>query len=271
MPLPLTPDEIKKYYYWREFLLRSKKYKILCEIVRSKRPHNPLPVEIEHSWCPLNEKHHSLYYDWIDRAFSWDELRSPFSRAQNLTNLDVLECIYPLFQDAFCEPFVKVEHKIKLFHEQYDPNIVVQCVNRIIGDRNFESIKKFLMITEFNPHDRIKPYYHEYLHSIITNEQGLFMLTPTLWPYFTIGNKKFSQWEAYIAVLDALDTTSGNTPEAFRELYPKMENDEGAASNSPRWPTFQKQAQKAMILLRNAEMGTFPGKHTETTKGNKNN
>ncbi|WP_320171195.1 hypothetical protein [Maridesulfovibrio sp.] len=115
MRLELSEDEIKKFRFYREFLKLSKNYKSLCSLINEKKKKYPFEDELIHSWCICDNYLRFPFEDWVQKAFSDEELLLKFNRDVNVKT--VLSGVFPLFQDVFNDGFEDVLHRVRLFYE----------------------------------------------------------------------------------------------------------------------------------------------------------
>ena len=113
--LELSEDEIEKFRFYREFLKLSKNYKALCSIINEKKKKYPFEDELIHSWCICDNYLRFPFEDWVQKAFSAEELLLEFNHCVNIKT--VLSGVFPLFQDVFNEDFEDVLHRVRLFYE----------------------------------------------------------------------------------------------------------------------------------------------------------
>ena len=249
--LSLTDATLKKYRYWKEFLHRSKKYQSLCSYVSRKIESRPLPKEILHEWCPLNEQLADQYYNWLGDNVLTESLI--YSRSLNLEYMDVLLSVYPLFQDTN-DSFSNVKNRLNIFFDTYDPYETITCVKRHIKNQIYRGGIILTTTNDDIPKYAKKPY-GEYLNDIIIKNGAFVMLIPPLRPYFTRGNNYFADWDRYLDILDAMRLNNNDRDKAFKHLF---SNEYKPKSESSHWDSFRKQLIKSEELIHSAELGFFP-------------
>jgi hypothetical protein len=282
MPRDLEPDELNKYYYWRQFLLRSKRYKELCAFISEKRQRHPFD-ELVASWCPV-VGHDDLmrpYLDWITDHISAEELKKPFD--DELTYGDILESYYPLFQDVFNEPFSRVEHRLKLFYELDNANAIgnaksnmtslLTCsfscnkthdspirhtkdiyfdfkdyIHGIFGQQIVD-VDHIITINTHYPKALIEKQFKEYLRKLLEKASPP---CPWVQPYYTQGRRGLTAWEDCIEAYDISIVMPDLTPSEIVDVI-----------KTPKTPglnktNFTNRLDNFEMYLIRAERGSFP-------------
>lgn len=295
MPYKLKPSELKKYQYWREFLLRSNRYRKLCEFINTRKKTAPFDDELIYSWCPINDHLRKPYLDWLYRNINKDERNTKFD--PTTTYDDILMGIYPLFQDVFKEPFSKVEHRVKLFYELNGWKAVECAKSTILGlltdsfskNRIHDSklrhtkdiyldfldyldgiyggqlldINKIVSINTRYPKQTIKDQFNKYLDTIF-DKQVIAGGSPSIKPFFSSGNLNFSRFEDCLQAFDAKNGRS--IEEAYKIIFPTATERE----HETNLKTLKNRLKRADHYIQNSEHGIFPGYLKPSNKNSKN-
>jgi|GEM_PF-3107448 len=130
--LKLTQKVLDKFYYYREFLKKSKKYRRINELLIDRSKRYPITNPLVHSWCYAKEELNTPYYDWLSCATSAKEREALYQ--EDKSNKTILNVVYPLFQDVNNdEQFDMFGHRVKLFYELHQLSPVSNATLELLG------------------------------------------------------------------------------------------------------------------------------------------
>jgi hypothetical protein len=299
--LNLTKEILQKFYYWREFLKKSTKYKRIHNLLHSRMEEHPISNPLVYSWCHIHPELRQPYYDWLFSIVRRDERFSLYNEDGSYWH--ILYFVYPLFQNIYSdnqvEQMEQIEHRVKLFYQMHSftpigsaKYAIVGCIadtieqispddkidmERIIDkateqiDRDYGAGKLYNTIS-FDPSlpdEFLLSQFKQYLKTTRKTRAQSTRKNPL---FISPKGHRTSLLEALLVLLNRLhEKGSLHTPakqeahleEIFYEDYPNENLDKSTNSN---WKTLRRHRDLAFELIARAENGPFPGPFTAPPK-----
>lgn len=134
-----------QYIYWREFLLRSKKYKMVCDTIRETKERVGWPEQFN-NWVSSNGDLNYGYIDWVMGNKVNTIIKHRFVQERIQFSTDLTLKVYPLFQDIFQSDFEEVWDRVQIYYTGTSHPKTVSDGVGFIADL-FEAVERGLTAT----------------------------------------------------------------------------------------------------------------------------
>lgn len=280
-----------QYIYWRKFLLRSKKYEMVCEAIRETKESVGWPEQFN-NWVLSNGELNYDYLDWVIDKDINTKAKQKFAQRRLQFSSHLTANIYPLFQDIFRNDFEDTWRRVLIYYtDASSPKAVRDGVGAVA--ELFEGVEIGLTAT-LQREPTLKEFKEEYFSALAQRDKSRRLLSVASFGYtknkivadfrnelsklfVRVGSDKPSRliqfsWAIYEPTgsiipdqldlyLKSYDAKAGmaSTREAMRLIYPELDPD--ISENYEEYErSFRRHCAKANQLIRNAEIANFPGK-----------
>nr|WP_287412320.1 hypothetical protein [Pseudodesulfovibrio sp.] len=288
----LSYAKVQAYYYWWEFLRRSKRYQNVCRIIRERSDNNanpPFPA-VCGGISPKNKQLTDLYFDWFYSNFSREELNSVIIEENNMTFYDVISKLYPLFQDTERSRFKHVCWRLKWLYEEADAGELGALFSGYDHLGGFMHLQKHAFIQKYGRKPDVEEYINFFLHQSIESHLDVMLINKNavsredLEYIFKNSLKQINfnkkplnkegfkySWAAFLLDGKIMPDSFKMARKAYDLSIKKVPTDQAIIQLfSPKInkPKELKQRYKDLIaqankLILNAETGNFPGKYSD--------
>lgn len=284
-----------QYSYWREFLLRSKKYEMVCEAIRETKESVGWPEQFK-NWVTSNGELNYDYLEWVIDNDINTKAKHKFAQNGLQFSSHLTASIYPLFQDIFRNDFEETWNRVLIYYTGASSPKAVYDGVRAVAEL-FEGVEIGLSAT-LQHEPSLKEFKEEFFSALVQLDKSRRLLSVASFGYtknkivsdfrdelsklfVRVGSDKPSrliqypwaiyeptgsitpeQFNKYLKSYDAKAGTA-STREAMRLIYPELDPD--VSENYEEYErSFRRHCAKAKRLIQNAEIANFPGKITNS-------
>jgi hypothetical protein len=284
-----------QYHYWREFLLRSKKYAIVCEAIREMKENVGCPEQFK-NWTINNGEMNAGYIEWaMNNNVNTKVMRLSTQRGVQFSSQLIIS-IYPLFQDIYLNDFDDVWHRVETYYTdtshpktiydgvgavaelfgyvehslyatlKHEPSLAEFKEEYFAALSRFDQSRRLLSVAPFGyPKNKIVADFREELSRLFVRvgADKPSRLVQFPWAiYEPTGPIIPEQLDVYLKAFDAKESAA-SPREALLQMYPTL--DFGTSENFEDCErSFRRHCAKAKRLIQNAETANFPGKITKS-------